>query len=137
MLQMYFHQIVKRKLQSNLKYTYNNLVKATEFSATVASKSFEKNPSIGDMLQLLCIVYSIGHFHNTFTASRAAILLGKDYDYFAQKLLSSSVDPRFNPTAEKILIDRNYQRFHLLNSLLVLEHCSQELASVKLARELL
>ena len=137
MLQMYFHQIVKRKLQSYLKYTYNNLVKSTEFHCSTAPKSFEQKPSIGDMLQLLCIAYNIGHFHNTFTASRAAILLAKDYDYFVQKLISSSSDPRFKPVAEKIIADRNYQRFHLLNSILVLEHCSQELSSVKLAQDLL
>lgn len=136
MLQLYFHQIIKHNLQSQLKLTYNNAVKSAEFSVSSPS-SFTNKPSIGDTLQLLCIVYNIGHFFNTFTASRAATLLVKDYDYFTAKLINSSEDPRFKETAERIIESRNYQRFHLLNSLLVLEHCSQELASVKLAQDLI
>ena len=32
MLQLYFHQIIKRNLQGQLKLTYNNTVKSGEFS---------------------------------------------------------------------------------------------------------
>lgn len=136
MLQLYFHQIIKRNLQNQLRLTYNNAVKSSEFSIS-SPESFANKPSIGDTLQLLCIVYNVGHFFNTFTASRAATLLAKDFDYFATKIIHSSSDPRFMEASERIIDSRNYQRFHLLNSLLVLEHCSQELPSVKLAQDLI
>ena len=70
MLQLYLHQMIKNHLQGHLRWTYNNYVAAKEFRKDYKYIKKDK-PSIGDILQLLTIVYNIGHFYNTFTASRA------------------------------------------------------------------
>ena len=50
---------------------------------------------------------------------------------------NSSKDERFQEIAQKYIEDRNYHRLHLLNSILILEKCNQELKSVKIAKEVL
>ena len=57
-LQLYFHQLIKKKLQNKLKLTYNNLVRANEFRPNMAYLTRNDKPTVG-----------IGHFYNTFTAS--------------------------------------------------------------------
>lgn len=77
MLQLYLHQMIKTHLQGHLRLTYNNPIAAKEFRDDYIY--IKKNtPSIGDILQLLTIVYNIGHFYNTFTASRAVTMLSSE-----------------------------------------------------------
>jgi hypothetical protein len=136
-LQLYFHQLIKRELQDQLKYTYNNPVKSSEFYTNLQYPNGCKIPTIGDLLQILTIVYNIGHFYNTFVASRSAVLLADQKADFHKMIVYSSDNERFHAEAEKILRDNNYQRFHLLNSLLVLERCDHSKQSVVLAEELI
>lgn len=136
-LQLYFHQLVKKDLQTKLELTYNNPVKAKEFRHDLSYKTKEDKPTVGDMLQILTIAYNLGHFYNTFTASRAVVLLSNDNPDFRESFIKSSKNARFQATAESLLNEQNYQRLHILNSLLVLEHCDQDKQSVLLAQELL
>jgi len=136
-LQLYFHQLIKKNLQYKLEYTYNNPVKETEFSSGFCYDIDLKNPSIGDLLQIFSIVYNIGHFYNTFVASRAITMLANENSIFYNLVCGSSQDVRYKSAVEKIFHEENYHWFHLINSLLVLERCSQEKFSVKLAKELI
>ena len=56
---------------------------------------------------------------------------------FADKLIKSSKDERFQNNVKIYIEDRNYHRLYLLNSILVLERCNQKLNSVKIAQEAL
>lgn len=136
-LQLYFHQLIKKKLQPKLELTYNNPVKSKEFRDNMFYLSAEENPTVGDMLQVLTIAYNLGHFYNTFTASRAVVMLAEENADFRNKLINSSINHRFQEAAEFLLSEQNYQRLHLLNSLLVLERCNQNKQSVILAQELI
>lgn len=137
MLQLYLHQLIKSKLKGQLKYTYNNPVRASEFSDSLSYPPEITDPSIGDILQLLTIVYNIGHFYNTFTASRAVSMMAAQDDSFFNMVVSSSERERFGTIAKKLLSEKNYQRLHLLNSLLILEKCDQGKASIAISTEIL
>ncbi len=136
-LQLYFHQLIRKKLKTKLRLTYNNLVRPCEFLDEFNIQPKNLKPTIGDLLQILTIVYNIGHFYNTFTASRAAIMISNNDFAFRDKMLKSSRNLRYQAAAEALLENRNYHRLHLLNSLLVLERCDQSKQSVLLAQELI
>lgn len=137
MLQLYVHQLIKNKLKGQLKYTYNNPVRASEFNDSFLYDPGIATPSIGDILQLLTIVYNVGHFHNTFTASRAVTMMAAQDDTFFNMVTSSSDNERFSAIARKLLSEKNYQHLHLLNSLLILEKCDQRKASIAVSTEIL
>lgn len=86
---------------------------------------------------MLTIAYNIGHFYNTFTASRAVVMMASQDVVFHKMISKDSKEPRFLLVVEKMITEKNYQRFHLLNSLLILEKCDQSRQSVIIARELL
>ena len=136
MLQLYFHQIIKIHLQGQLRLTYNNYVVAKEFRSDYVYINKIK-PSIGDILQLLSIVYNIGHFYNTFTASRAVTILASEDKAFLEMVVKASSSERYQKAAQEILKSKNYQRLHLLNSILILERCDQTKQSISLALEIL
>ena len=136
MLQLYLHQMIKNHLQGHLRLTYNNYVAAKEFRNDYKYTKKDK-PSIGDILQMLTIVYNIGHFYNTFTASRAVTMLASEDHEFFDMVVGASTSDRFHETAQSILRSKNYQRLHLLNSILILEQCDQAKQSVSLALEIL
>lgn len=136
MLQLYLHQMIKNRLQGHLRLTYNNIVAAKEFRNDYKYTTKDK-PSIGDILQLLTIVYNVGHFYNTFTASRAVIMLASEDHEFFDMVVGASTNDRFHEAAQSIFRSKNYQRLHLLNSILILEHCDQAKQSVSLALEIL
>lgn len=136
-LQLYFHQIIKKELQSKLELTYNNPIRSSEFSPDFQYLTTSKTPTIADMLQLLTFVYNLGHFHNTFTSSRAVVLASDVNPVFYDKVVFSSANPEFQEISKKLLDDHNYQSLHLLNSLLVLERCNPSLQSVQLAQKLI
>lgn len=137
MLQLYFHQLIKRELQQELKLTYNNPVGAEEFNSS--SVPFTKNdrPSIGDILQIITIAYNAGHFYNTFTASRAVTMLATEDLEFKNYILRSSQNNRFEQVANSIFDEQNYMRLHLINSLIIIDKCDQSKRSVLLAKEIL
>lgn len=114
MLQLYLHQIIKQKLQADLKLTYNNRVKASEFGSDYKYLNKDFEPTIGDFLQILSIIYNIGHFYNTFTASRAVIMAASEDKDFFDKVVGASSSERYQAAATQMLKNKNYQRFHLL-----------------------
>ena len=134
-LQLYFHQIIKKNLQSHLRLSYNNYVSGEVFQSSF--DGIDDKPSIADILQLLCIIYNIGHFYNTFTASRAVTMLASEDNSFYDKVVNSSENERYKSAAKNILHNKNYHRLHLLNSILILERCNQGKQSVLLALEIL
>lgn len=136
-LQLYFHQLIKKNLQDQLEPTYNNLVNANEFRGGLKYLKNKWKPSIGDLLQILTIVYNIGHFFNTFVSSRAAVIYAAQCNEFRELIIKSSGNVMYQSVAAKMLDEANYQRFHLLNSLLILQRCDQSKQSVQLAQELL
>lgn len=137
MLQLYLHQLVKNNIQSSLKLTYNNRIKEKEFTNEVSYINKQFSPSLGDVMQVMSIVYNIGHFYNTFTASRAVTMMASKDVTFKNMVINASNDSNYKTTVKAMLINKNYQRFHLANSLLILEHCNMELSAVKFAKELL
>lgn len=137
MLQLYLHQLIKNNLQGDLRLTYNNYINANEFRDDYKYIDKINKPSIGDILQLLTIVYNIGHFYNTFTSSRAVVILASEDKKFFNMIINASESERFKNAAKKILNDKNYQRLHLLNSILILEKCDQTKSSISLALEIL
>ena len=137
MLQLYLHQLIKTELQQHLKLTYNNFVREKEFCNDYKYLQKDWCPSIGDILQLLTIVYNIGHFYNTFTSSKAVVTAALENCSFYNMVLKSSDSSRYQKIARDILNSRNYQRLHLLNSILILEKCDQTKPSVSLALEIL
>ena len=137
MLQLYLHQLIKNNIQPSLKLTYNNYIKEKEFNKEVSYINKDFKPSLGDLMQIMSIVYNIGHFYNTFTASRAVTMMAAQDTTFKNMVINASKDTDYQAVVNNLLVDQNYQRFHLTNSLLILEHCNTELSSVKFAKELL
>lgn len=137
MLQLYLHQLIKMNLQGDLKYTYNNYINSKEFRDDYQYIDKKNKPSLGDIFQLLTIVYNIGHFYNTFTASRAMTMISSEDNEFYDMVRNASNDERYHHAADIILRDRNYQRLHLLNSILILEQCDKTKQSVSVALEIL
>lgn len=137
MLQLYLHKLIKTHLQGDLRYTYNNYINAKEFRADYIY--FEKNnkPSMGDILQLLTIIYNVGHFYNTFTSSRAITMITQEDTGFHNLVINACEDKRYQSAAKTILESKNYQRLHLLNSILVLEHCNKSKQSISVTLEIL
>lgn len=137
MLQLYLHQLIKSNLQEYLEKSYNNKVAANEFGETYTYANSQMKVSIADIIQILTIVYNIGHFYNTFTASRAVTLLAVEKKNVYDMVVKASGSERYRDAAKVILDSRNYHRLHLLNSILILERCDQTKPSVSLALEIL
>ena len=137
MLQLYLHKLIKSNLQGDLRFTYNNYINAKEFRQDYSYTDNKNKPSMGDIFQLLTIVYNIGHFYNTFTASRAITMLSEEDNTFYNLVTSACSDERYQNAAKEILNNKNYQRFHLLNSILILEQCDKSKQSISVALEIL
>ena len=137
MLQIYLHKLIKSNLQGDLRFTYNNYINAKEFRQDYSYTDNKSKPSMGDIFQLLTIVYNIGHFYNTFTASRAITMLSEENNTFYDLVTNACSDDRYQNAAKKILNNKNYQRLHLLNSILILEQCDKSKQSISIALEIL
>ena len=136
-LQLYFHQIIKGELKTELKYTYNSKLYDKDFYCEDDFVTKENTVTIADVLQILSIIYSAGHFYNTFTASRAAIMYANENANFYSLVFNASDSLIYKSKVKEYIETGNYQRFHLLNSLLVLERCDQSKFSVVLAKNIL
>ena len=112
-----------------LIHSYNNNVSSKVFRDNYKYIGNSRKTSIGDILQLLTIVYNIGHFYNTFTSSKAIVIKASEDERFYDTILNASYSKRYKDVAEEILQRRNYQRLHLLNSILVLERVHIKRAS--------
>lgn len=90
MLQLYLHQIVRRGHGIHTEISYSNNLKSKDF---LREFNFGKEKvSVGDILQVLPIVYNIGHFRNTFTSNRAELQLLMKDPCFESMLKASSDD---------------------------------------------
>lgn len=137
MLQLYLHKLIKTHLQGDLRFTYNNYINSKEFRNDYVYPDKKNKPSMGDILQLLTIVYNVGHFYNTFTASRAITMLAEEDIAFRDVVINACKDERYQCATKIILESKNYQRLHLLNSILILEHCDKSKQAVSVALEIL
>lgn len=135
MLQLYFHDIVRKELSQDLKFSYGNRIDCHEFLDPCQSMNLK--PTIMDLLQIFTIVNNIGHFHNTFVSSQSAIMLLRNNKSFEELLLGSCERLEFKRAVQTIIDEENYHRFHLINSLLVLEECDKTNPSVELAKQLI
>lgn len=135
-LQLYLHQIIKGS-KMRLEYTYGSNLESSNLpsSSPLAKEKFKTSVSIA--LQVFTIAYNIGHFFNTFTASRAVLMAARTNPEFRKNLLKSSADPRFHPLVEEMLNQYDYKKIHLVNSILVLEELDQSIRGVRLAKELI
>ena len=137
MLQLYLHKLIKTHLQGDLRYTYNNYINSKAFREDYIYPNKKNKPSMGDIFQLLTIVYNIGHFYNTFTASRAITMIAEEDDTFHNMVVNACEDARYQRAASLYLDSKNYQRLHLLNSILILEQCDKSKQSISVALEIL
>ena len=137
MLQLYFHGLVKKNLPNLLYLTYNNKVNPGELRTGLTWNKADSKVSIADLIQILTIITNIGHFRNTFISSRAMLMCAQNNPDFRDWIVKQSADPQYRKCAEKILDSGGYKRIHLLNALLVIEHCDQNKFSVQIAKELL
>lgn len=137
MLQLYLHKLIKTHLQGDLRYTYNNYINSKEFGKDYVYPNKKNKPSMGDIFQLLTIIYNVGHFYNTFTSSRAITMIAQEDNVFFNMVVNACEDERYQSAARIILESNNYQRLHLLNSILVLEHCDKSKESISVALEIL
>lgn len=137
MLQLYLHKLIKTHLQGDLRFTYNNYINSKEFRDDYVYPNRKNKPSMGDILQLLTVIYNVGHFYNTFTASRAIIMLAEEDIAFRDMVINACNDERYQCAAKTILESKNYQRLHLLNSILILERCDKSKQAVSVALEIL
>ena len=63
-LQLYLHEIVNFKINSELEFTYGSNVNLKDFMKEPFKIKKKERPSIGELLQILTIVYNIGHFNS-------------------------------------------------------------------------
>lgn len=137
MLQLHLHKLIQTKIQGDLRFTYNNRISSEEFGKGYNYPNKNDKPFMGDVVQLLTIVYNVGHFYNTFTASRAVIMLAEKDKLFYDMVVNACEDKEYQSAAKIILDNKNYKRLHLLNSILVLEQCDKSKHSVSLALKIL
>ncbi|OWZ83222.1 hypothetical protein [Natranaerobius trueperi] len=140
MMQQYMYLFVKKKLNSELMLSLGNKVKCKEFTNgifDIKNSDFKKVPTIADILQILALIYNIGHFKNTFTSSRAAINAIKSDEKLYESFLCNFEFDLHKNIARQIIESNNYYRFHLLNSLLILLSIGRDQLTIKFAINIL
>ncbi len=140
MLQMYLHQFVRKQLNGKLKYSYNNFLKKEDLlideNLFMICDGKKFLPSVGDAMQVLALIYNIGHFYNTFTASMATLNAINTKSEVKRNFLAMFPEGT-DCLVDDIISTGNYHRFHLVNSLMILEKCDQKKASIILAKKLI
>ena len=139
-LQLYLHQIIRENIQDCLEFRYSNRLRISDLLEDHEMReddfSNKNEVTLADAMQILSIVYSIGHFYNTFVSSQAVVMLAEKDLSFYHCIVNSSNDRRIQNAASFVLKSHNYQRGHLINTLFVLEKCDCSKKSIKLAKEL-
>ena len=134
LLQLYYHQIIRETINKELKFSYNNLVKECCFNIEYEQFSNYKIPSIMDLIQLFILIYNAGHFYNTFTSSIAAIHAIYNNNLFKSLILEECNDNNFCFIFNNIIKSHDYFKFHLLNSIMILNRCDPKKFSVLLSK---
>ena len=124
MMQLYLFQFIRGKLEIKLPAGLGSKYHYSEFSDKNISKISDyeqkKEPTIIELLQVMVLIYNIGHFRNTFTSSRAMVeILQSNASLYDNFILNFEHDIH-KKIARKIIDSNGYHRFHLLNSLLLL-----------------
>lgn len=130
LFQLYLHQVA-RKLNNQLKYSYGSSIKKT--LPQIVTYTSDINPTVADIIQVLIISYNIGHFQNTFSASRAVILSLCNDEVTYAGFVGLFENDIHKELAKKIIRDKDYHCFHLLNSLLMLLSCDTAKPCIALA----
>ena len=139
-LQLDLHTLIRKSAKlpdQRMKIGYNTPIPIDEFCCHLDSLSSQSRITTADCLQILSIVYSLGHYFLTFTSSRAVIMQGGMNPVFREWVLASCRDPKLKSFTLKVFEDENYHQLHLINSLLALERCDQTKDAVKIAQALL
>ena len=134
MLQLYLHQFVKEKISDKLEYSYNNSVSIDDLGLEI--NTLKCKPTIADCMQILTVASNIGHFYNTFSASLAAVSAMSQKEDLRSSLFNL-LEEEDTFLLEDIEQDFNYQHFHLINGLILLEKLDRNKFSVSLAKNLL
>ena len=113
-IQLYLHKLI-RHMRLLTKYGKNNQL----FNS---NKTYAMNITLSEALQLLVILYNVGHFYNTFTASRAVILQANKNEVFCNQLLAQFTRQEFRDAAYNMVNKYQYDKWHLLNTYLLLHH---------------
>lgn len=123
--QLYLHNMVQKFLGGRASLTPSY------------SKNVEDSISIADAIQVLVLIYNLGHFHNTFVASRALLhfLLNntEEKGVFKSFIEAENLKNLFDTVLEK----RLYHFIHLFNSYILLSSFNQNDRPVRFAKDLL
>ncbi len=141
MFQLYLYQFVEKHLNSELLHSLNNGYRCKEFGHMVIDvrdcEFTNKMLTLADIMQMLVFIYNIGHFKNTFTSSRAALDILKNNNEIRKGFLAAFKYEEHRKTATEIIKTNNYYRFHILNSLLLLQNLGLENLVIKVSINIL
>ena len=118
-IQLYLHQVARKQRHCQWEYSYGSNLFTT--SQTYKGMSLA-SISIAEALQMLVILYNVGHFYNTFCASRAIILQANANTEFKEKLCSLFHETEFREIAKNMINQYQYEKWHLLNTYLLLQN---------------
>lgn len=101
------------------------------------TKDFKYNISIGDAIQIFVLIYNLGHFHNTFIASRGFLDYLAKSEVKTESFKSLLNNTNLNDALDYIIERRLYPLLHLFNSYIILDSFDSSLSSVLAAKDLL
>lgn len=136
MMQLYMYGFVMDNLNTELNPSFNTRVNYDAFSNSEIKMNYDRlsvKPTVADILQILTLVYNIGHFKNTFTSSLAMINTLNSNEDLLDDFISNFEFENHKQIASNIILSNNYHRFHLLNSLLILLNMDRNIFVIQLA----
>ena len=136
-MQMYLHQLAQETINDELKIRYGNELNPSNVFPFRGSIDLPEKFSIMELIQILILVLNMGHFHGTFTSSRAVILHAKRNKAFKKCLVESFPNEGSREIVKQCIEDCDESRLHHLNARLILDQRDQSLPSVRLAETIL
>ena len=135
-LQWWLHKRSHDLVNSSLEYSYASSINKGDISALEFPAG--RKPTVEEFLQLFILVYNIGHFYTTFVSSKTVLLKLKKFPNARTNFENLfGGDANAITLCNKIIDEQDYYHFHLLNSLLVLNNCNQDLFSVQVSKRLI
>ena len=119
-VQLYLHQLVRTTPKIELRYTYGSELKAKDIPCEYQIALPEKF-TIADAIQMMIILCNIGHFANTFTASRAILLYMHKHQNIQTQFLQQFAHKHIQDAARNMIEYYEYDNWHLLNTYLLLQ----------------
>ena len=130
-LQLYLHQLV-RESDIKLKYRYGSRLKRKDCPPEYADIATD-SPTIAEAIQMMVILCNIGHYTKTFTASRAMILCMHKNPHLQKQFLAQFIHPQIQNAATEMIKYYRYDKWHLLNTYLLLQNIQLDEALRKLS----